>query len=100
MIRVMDKSTTKVSFDSLENEINKQMQQTLSQKDSGRFARLGNLNALAQRLENVREEVFNIEAGLLQNSETTGRPAPSGCEIPISQGDLNQNLLKIKIPKD
>jgi hypothetical protein len=90
---------TKINFDSLENEISRQMQETLSQRDPGRFARLGKLNALAQHLEDIKKEVSNIEAGLTQNPEATAPPSSSSCDIPISQGDLNQNLLKIKIPK-
>lgn len=91
----------------LETNLAQQMQTALATKD---FAHLGKLNAVALRLEHVKREIDGIESALTlgpQTSTNSARPrsAPpinpgsplTGCDIEISQGDINQRLLRTAV---
>src|ERR1700722_14125454 len=89
-----------MNLDKLESVLSERMRETLAATDSDRFSRLGKLNALAQRLEEAKQEILRIEAALNQKAESdTLRSGPqlSSCEVEISQGDVNQNLFRTPI---
>jgi hypothetical protein len=76
------------------------MRETLTATDSARFSRLGKLNALAQRLEEAKQEILRIEAALNQKSDSETLRSDSqlsSCDVEISQGDVNQNLFRTPI---
>jgi hypothetical protein len=90
-----------INLKALEETLNKRMHETLATSDTGRFARLSKLNALAQKLELAKQEILKIEAALDEKPRTNGsQPSTSSllsCDVEISQGDINQNLLRTAI---
>jgi hypothetical protein len=90
-----------MNLDSLESVLSQRMRETLAATDSNRFVRLGKLNALAQRLEEAKQEILRIEAALNQKEDSdtfqSSGSQLSSCDVEISQGDVNQNLFRTPI---